>query len=114
MYFGALQTDASEWTKEREQDKDEVIFLLRKEIVSALESLKGVQIQMSDLLSEKEEILKAEREGKKTVDGIKSQVIELETKMSSLENMAEDDMIKMANKLYHLEEHQQKLIEVKL
>lgn len=69
-------------------NRDVTIALLRKEIESAIESLKGVEAQMAKLHEEKEEIRMSEKHRRETMEGLKAQVIALKEAMSNFEKQA--------------------------
>ncbi|XP_010255107.1 PREDICTED: kinesin-like protein KIN-12D isoform X2 [Nelumbo nucifera] len=85
-------------------DRDITILLLKKEIESALVSLRGVQVQMAKLLDEKEEIRKSEKKSRQSVECLKAQVLALQAEMSSMEKQFNLKMMELDNKLQTVEE----------
>ncbi|GAA0148068.1 hypothetical protein LIER_07608 [Lithospermum erythrorhizon] len=68
-----------------EEGKNATIILLKKEIESALESLKQVQAEMAKLQVEKEEALINEKHGQQRIKHLMNQVKELQTAISRFE-----------------------------
>lgn len=66
-------------------ERDVTILLLRKEIESALESLKQVQLEMDKLQNEKEEIRMSEKQNNETLEFLVSQILNLQEAMHKFE-----------------------------
>ncbi|KAJ4963751.1 hypothetical protein NE237_023690 [Protea cynaroides] len=99
-----LENMESERTSEHVFDRDLTIILLRKEIESALVSLRGVQAQMAKLIDEKQEISKCEEEGQKSIEFLKAQVLALQEEMISTEKQSDLKIIALEDKLRIVEE----------
>ncbi|KAF8406359.1 hypothetical protein HHK36_008446 [Tetracentron sinense] len=85
-------------------DRDITIILLRKEIESALESLKGVQSQMTKLLEEKEEFRKSEQHSRKSMECLADQALTLQAEINNIERKSDLKLMELDNKLWTLEE----------
>ncbi|KAF9600599.1 hypothetical protein IFM89_011128 [Coptis chinensis] len=84
-------------------DRDLTILLLRKEIESALESLKGVQSQMVKLLEEKEEISNSEKQSKRSMECFISQLLALQAEICGSEERLKLKTLELEQKLQKLE-----------
>ncbi|KAL5713441.1 hypothetical protein ACHQM5_015513 [Ranunculus cassubicifolius] len=91
-------------TYEDTYNRDLTIHLLRKEIESALESLKGVQAQMIKLLEEKEEISNSEKQSKKSMECFSTQLVALHTVVCGSEEVLQLKITELEHKLLKLEE----------
>lgn len=78
---------------------DVTILLLRKELESALDSLKGVQIQMSKLVDEKEEVKKSEKQSRESIKCLTGQVLRLKTEMNDMEKQIDFRITELNHKL---------------
>nr|GMC78383.1 kinesin-like protein KIN-12D [Ipomoea batatas] len=72
--------------------RDATIALLKKEIVSALDSLKKVQAEMARLHNEKEEVCKAEKQSRESIESLFIPIVALGT---SIENFEQEVKLKM-------------------
>ncbi|XP_068653780.1 kinesin-like protein KIN-12F isoform X2 [Aristolochia californica] len=84
--------------------RDATILLLRKEIESALGSLRGVQNQMGKLLDEKKEIRKSEEQSRESMECLTEQVIKLQLDMNVLDKEYQFRALELAQKLQRIEE----------
>ncbi|KAJ0076724.1 hypothetical protein Patl1_36219 [Pistacia atlantica] len=71
------------------REKDITIVLLKKEIESALQSLKEVKAEMARLNKEKEEMLMSKKQNEKSMKCLRSQVLTLQAAMSNFEKQSE-------------------------
>ncbi|XP_058069283.1 kinesin-like protein KIN-12D [Magnolia sinica] len=85
-------------------DKDVTILLLKKEIESALDSLRGVQDQMSKLLDEKDEIKNSEKQSQASIECLTAQVLQLQMEMNDMEKQFEFRVLDLKHKLEAVEE----------
>ncbi|XP_042507685.1 kinesin-like protein KIN-12D isoform X2 [Macadamia integrifolia] len=99
-----LKNSLSERNSKGIFDKDLTIVLLRKELESALVSLMDVQAQMAELIDEKEEIRKCEKEGRKSIESLTAQVFALQAEISSMEKESDFKITALDNKLQMVEE----------
>ncbi|OVA15456.1 Kinesin [Macleaya cordata] len=79
-------------------DRDATIVLLRKEIESALHSLREVQAQMVKLLEEKEEIRKSEIQSRKSMECVTAQVLALQSETDNTGKQSELKMTELERK----------------
>ncbi|XP_068655925.1 kinesin-like protein KIN-12D isoform X2 [Aristolochia californica] len=99
-----LKKEVSPMMLEDASDRDAAIILLRKEIESAIESLRGVQAQMAKLLDEKEEIRKSVKQSCKSLECLPEQVIKLQSDMDVLDKEYQFRALELAQKLQIIEE----------
>lgn len=85
--------------------RDVTIILLKKEIESALESLKGVQAEMAKLRVEKEEIWKSEKKGQENTKCLMDQVLLLQSAMMNFEEQSGLKMEVFNDKLHKVEQN---------
>lgn len=69
----------------KDKDRDATIILLRKEMESALECLKGVQVEMAKLRFEKETLRSSEQKSKESIGDLLAAVTSLQTYMDKFE-----------------------------
>lgn len=69
-------------------DRDTTIILLRKEIESALQSLKDVQIEMEKLRKENKDIVKSEQKTRESLKCFTNQVHNLQSSMNDFESQS--------------------------
>lgn len=86
--------------------KDMTIALLKKEIESALESLKEVQAEMAKLQDEKEKMLMSEKQNKKTMKSLTTEVLTQQAAMDNFEKQSEFQIQAVSHKLLALEQEQ--------
>ncbi|KAK6241009.1 hypothetical protein SCA6_006398 [Theobroma cacao] len=70
-------------------DREVTIILLKKEIKSAMESLKEVQAEMGEIRDEKEEIQLSEKQSKESLSCLTTHVIALEATMNEFGKLCE-------------------------
>lgn len=70
-------------------EKDVTIALLRREIESALESLKEVQAEMDKLQDEKEKMLMSEKQYEKNLKNLTTEVLTLEAAIDKFQKQSE-------------------------
>lgn len=70
------------------RDRDTTIILLRREIESALQSLKEVQVEMDKLRKENEDIVKSEQKTRESLKCFTDQVQNLQATMSNFESQS--------------------------
>lgn len=87
----------------KDKDRDATIILLRKEMESALECLKGVQAEMARLHVEKEALCSSEQKSKESIGELLAAVISLQTYMDKFEQQLELKMELVDNKLQTIE-----------
>ncbi|XP_050231749.1 kinesin-like protein KIN-12D isoform X2 [Mercurialis annua] len=80
-------------------DREVTIILLKKEIESALESLRDVQVDVARLHREKEEIQLAEKHSQESWKCITTQLLALQTIMSKFEKKFEQKIVAANHKL---------------
>ncbi|XP_027112402.1 kinesin-like protein KIN-12D isoform X1 [Coffea arabica] len=85
-------------------NKDATIMLLKKEIESALESLNGVQAEMSKLRDEKDKFYTSEKEIQRGIECIVNQVVLLQNAMDYFEEESKFRIDSLEFKLHGLEE----------
>ncbi|XP_017698849.2 kinesin-like protein KIN-12F [Phoenix dactylifera] len=68
-----------------DSDRETTILLLRKELESALDRLQEVQVQMTKLLNEKDEIKKSEKQGRTSIEHLIDEVFRLKSDISDKE-----------------------------
>lgn len=85
-------------------DRDATIILLKKEIESALESLRGVQVEMVKLHDEKEQVSISEKQSRKSIESLMSQVLALQAAMDNFEEQFRLKMVHLDDKLLRVEE----------
>ncbi|XP_077215305.1 phragmoplast orienting kinesin 2 isoform X2 [Tasmannia lanceolata] len=85
-------------------DRDFTILLLKKEIESALDSLRAVQAQMFKLLAEKEEVKKSEKESQKRIECLAAQLLTLQREMCDREKQFESRTMEFDQKVQTVEE----------
>ncbi|KAJ4965860.1 hypothetical protein NE237_017709 [Protea cynaroides] len=103
-YSCELENSESERISKDVFDRDLTIVLLRKELESALISLRGLQAQMAKLINEKEEIHKYDKEDQKSIESLTSQVLGLQAEISSMEKESDLKITALNNKLQIVEE----------
>ncbi|CBI32470.3 unnamed protein product, partial [Vitis vinifera] len=79
--------------------RDITIILLKKEIESALESLKGVQAEMAKLRVEKEEIWISEKQSRENMKCLMDQVLLLQSAMRNFEEQSGLKMVVFNDKI---------------
>ncbi|KAJ0980308.1 hypothetical protein J5N97_008563 [Dioscorea zingiberensis] len=84
-------------------DREVTIFLLRKEIESALDSLEGVQAQMVKLLYEREENKKTEMQNRESFGNLVAEVLELKSEIGYKEQEYECRLLELEQKLQIVE-----------
>lgn len=84
--------------------RDITIILLKKEIESALESLKGVQAEMAKLRVEKEEIWISEKQSRENMKCLMDQVLLLQSAMRNFEEQSGLKMVVFNDKLRKVEQ----------
>ncbi|XP_052194542.1 kinesin-like protein KIN-12D [Diospyros lotus] len=85
-------------------NRDATIILLKNEIESALDSLKGVHAEMARLRSEKEEVRTSEKQNQESTRCVLSQVLSLQEAMSNFEKQCGLKMASLDQKLQTVEE----------
>ncbi|KAM7474929.1 hypothetical protein LguiB_022172 [Lonicera macranthoides] len=85
-------------------DRDTTIILLKKEIESALESLRGVQVEMAKLHDEKEQVSISEKQSRKGIESLMSQVLALQAALDNFEEQFQLTMVHLDDKLLRVEE----------
>lgn len=103
-YSCELENSVSGRTCKDVYDRDLTILLLKKEIESALISLRGVQSQMAKILNEKEEMRKSEEQGQKSIQCLRAQVLTLQEEISSMEEQFNLKTTELDNKLQTVKE----------
>ncbi|PHT41986.1 hypothetical protein CQW23_20840 [Capsicum baccatum] len=83
--FGSASKQGTFQMNWKDKDRDATIFLLRKEMESALECLKGVQAEMAKLLFEKEILRSSEQKSKESIGDLLAAVTSLQTYMDKFE-----------------------------
>lgn len=83
---------------------DITIVLLKKEIESALQSLKEVKAEMAKLNKEKEEMLMSEKQTETSMKCLRSQVLTLQAAMSNFEKQSELKVQAVNHKLQAFEQ----------
>ncbi|KAK1276465.1 Kinesin-like protein KIN12B [Acorus gramineus] len=84
-------------------NKEMTILLLRKEIETALESLKQVQRQMNKLADEKECIKQSELRSRKGIEVLTTQILKLQSEMIDKEKLIETRTLKLSHDLQMVE-----------
>lgn len=84
--------------------RDITIILLKKEIESALESLKGVQAEMAKLRVEKEEIWISEKQSRENMKCLMDQVLLLQSAMRNFEEQSGLKMVVFNDKIRKVEQ----------
>lgn len=87
-----------------ESDRDATIILLKNEIESALDSLKGVQAEMAKLRCEKEKVWTSEKESKESIKSVLTLVLSLQAAMSNFDNLFGRTIESLDHKLCTVEE----------
>ncbi|CAN4107643.1 unnamed protein product [Withania somnifera] len=87
----------------KDKDRDATIILLRKEMESALECLKGVQAEMARLSVEKEALWSSEQKSKESIGDFLAAVTSLRTYMDKFEQELELKVELVDNKLRTIE-----------
>ncbi|CAL5333677.1 unnamed protein product [Camellia sinensis] len=87
-----------------ESDRDATIVLLKKEIETALESLKGVQAGMANLRAEKEEVWMSEKQSQESIKSLRTQVLSLQVAMNNFEKQFGFKMESLDHKLLAVED----------
>ena len=125
MHFVAdLKTDSSQWsfksgkrvypnnekvlgsrTGNDVHARDVTIILLKKEIESALESLKGVQAEMAKLRADKEEIWTTEKKSQENMKCLMDQALLLQSAMKNFEEQSGLQMVVFNDKLQKVEQN---------
>lgn len=109
-----LRTDMSNCSSDQENlksrisnenvhDSDVMIILLKKEIESALKSLKEVQAEMDKLHEEKKEMLEFEQQGRKSMKSFTTQALKLQATMNDFENHSKLKMEGLSQRLQAFE-----------
>lgn len=83
--------------------RDATIALLKKEIVSALDSLKEVQAEMARLHNEKEEVCKAEKQSRESIESLFIPIVALGTSIENFEQEVKLKMEEVDEKLQQIE-----------
>ncbi|KAK2991465.1 hypothetical protein RJ640_016500 [Escallonia rubra] len=91
-------------------DRNATIVLLKKEIESALESLKEVQVEMAKLRDEKEEVLISEKGNRERIDSLMLQVVGLKATMCNFEEQCSLKLVSLDHKLRTAEETMQESV----
>lgn len=86
-----------------EHARDATIILLKKEIESALESLKGVQAEMVKLRIEKEEIWMSEKQSQENMKLVTNQVLLLQSSIWNFEEQSGLKITEFNDKLHKVE-----------
>ncbi|GMH13425.1 hypothetical protein Nepgr_015266 [Nepenthes gracilis] len=86
---------------------DVTIVLLRKEIESSIESLKGVQAEITFLHAEKEKIQVSEKHGRESMESVKTQLFALQAAFIDFEKQCGLKMLNLNHKLQKVEESAQ-------
>lgn len=94
----------SESILKSDNKRDAAIFLLKKEIECALQSLQELQAQMETLQSEKDEILASERSGRKIIESLINQAVLLRDNIDNFEGQLELQFDAMDDKMGRMEE----------
>ncbi|GMJ12777.1 phragmoplast orienting kinesin 2 [Hibiscus trionum] len=89
------------------RDRD-VIILLKKEIESAMESLKEVQAEMGKICNEKEEIQLSDKRSKESLRYLAAHVLALEETMNDFEKLFEVKIAAVHRKINTVEQTMQK------
>ncbi|KAK4378399.1 hypothetical protein RND71_000261 [Anisodus tanguticus] len=87
----------------KDKDRDATIILLRKEMESALECLKGVQAEMARLRVEKKALCSSEQKSKECIGDFLAAVTSLQTYMDKFEQEVELKVEVVDNKLQKIE-----------
>ncbi|KAI8554401.1 hypothetical protein RHMOL_Rhmol05G0095900 [Rhododendron molle] len=103
-YSSVQKTLASGRIRKDESDRDATIILLKKEIESALDSLKGVQAEMARLRFEKEKVWMSEKESKESIKSVLTQVLSLQAAMINFDEVFGFKMESLDHKLRTVEE----------
>ena len=82
--------------------KEVTLTLLRKEIESAMQSLKEVQAEMVHLCAEKEEICNLEKKGREGMEIVKAQVLGLQSALSDFKTQCEGKILALNHKLQNV------------
>ncbi|KAJ8441930.1 hypothetical protein Cgig2_020075 [Carnegiea gigantea] len=82
--------------------KEVTLTLLRKEIESAMQSLKEVQAEMAHLCAEKEEICNSEKKGREGMEIVKAQVLSLQSALSDFKTQCEGKILALNHKLQNV------------
>ncbi|KAK9286730.1 hypothetical protein L1049_015133 [Liquidambar formosana] len=85
-------------------DRDVTIILLKKEIESAFESLKEVQVEMAKLRDEKEEIWLSKKRSQESMKCLTSHVLALQATMSNFEEQSGFKLAAFDHKLQTVEQ----------
>ncbi|XP_059314093.1 kinesin-like protein KIN-12D [Lycium ferocissimum] len=122
--FGSVSKQKTFQMNWQDKDRDATIILLRKEIESSLECLKGVQAEMAGLRVEKEVLWSSEQKSKETVGDFLAAATSLQTYMDKFEQELELKVELVDNKLQKIEDavkesssswyEQKKLLEAEL
>ncbi|KAL9251404.1 Kinesin-like protein [Drosera capensis] len=80
-------------------EKDVTILLLRKEIESAIDSLKAVQLEVACLCAEKEKNYKSDKRARESMEMLKVQVLALEGSFVDFEKQCGTKMMNLNHKL---------------
>lgn len=88
---------------ENVHERDVMIILLKKEIESALKSLKEVQAEMEKLHEEKKEMWKSEQQSQKSIKSFTTQALKLQATMNDFENQSKLKMEALSQKLQAFE-----------
>lgn len=87
------------------QDKDVTLLLLKKEIESALQSLKEVQVEMAKLRDEKEDMSVSKKLNEKSLRCLTSQVLTLQSAMNEFEKKIQVKTEAASHKFQALEQN---------
>ncbi|KAJ7967416.1 Kinesin [Quillaja saponaria] len=85
-------------------DRDVTITLLKKELESALESLKEVQDEMAKLQNEKQETPMSQKQSQESIKGFISQILSLQAAMNAFEEQSKLKMDGFSHRLSGVEE----------
>ncbi|GAB2250392.1 hypothetical protein Droror1_Dr00016642 [Drosera rotundifolia] len=85
-------------------EKDVTILLLRKEIESAIDSLKAVQSEVACLCAEKEKNYKSDKRARESMEMLKVQVLALEGSLVDFEKQCGTKMTNLNHKLLKTEQ----------
>ncbi|KAF5814393.1 putative plus-end-directed kinesin ATPase [Helianthus annuus] len=83
--------------------RDDTIVLLKKELETALESLKGVKAEMARLRSERDVIRLSEKQSRQSIEGFVPQVLALQATLDNFEKQTEVAMVSLDNKIQTVE-----------
>lgn len=103
-YSSVQKNLASGRIRKDESDRDATIILLKKEIESALDSLKEVQAEMARLRFEKEKVWMSEKESKESIKSVLTRVLSLQAAMINFDEVFGFKMESLDHKLRTVEE----------